>query len=201
MIKNIIFDLGNVLLSFKPEDYLKLHTRDTARINTFLNKITRSQTWWKLDQGLITMREAENYFLNTYPEETDLLIPFLANWMDILKPIDKNIQIVKELKQNGYKLYVLSNFIKEAYEHVKHIHNFFVLFDGKILSWEIKLTKPDIRIYETLIEIFNINPQESVFLDDIRGFLTHAKKLGMKVIWVKLDTDIREKLRELNVKI
>ncbi len=201
MIKNIIFDLGNVLLSFKPENYLKQYTRDTARINTFLNKITRSQTWWKLDQGLITMREAENYFINTYPEETDLLIPFLANWMDILKPIEKNIQVLKDLKQNGYKLYIVSNFIKEAYEHVKRIYDFFTFFDGKILSWEIKVIKPDIRIYKALIETFNINPRQSVFLDDIKGFLTPAKNLGMKVIWVKPDTDIREKLRELNVRV
>ncbi len=199
LIRNIIFDLGNVLLSFKPEDFLMQYTTDLNRIDGFLSKITRSQTWWQLDQGLITMKKAEAFFNQKYSEELDLLIPFYANWMNMLKPIAKNVQFLNELKRKDYKLYVLSNFIKEAYEYVSKQYNFLKVFDGKILSWKEKVVKPDLKIYKKLIEKYQINPQESVFLDDIKGFLKPAESLGMKTIWIKQNTDIRKELRKLDI--
>lgn len=180
---------------------MKQYTEDSTRINTFLSKITRSQKWWQLDQGLLSMNEAENYFINEYPEEMDLLVPFLSNWMDILTPIDKNVQLLKTLINNDYNLYILSNFIKEAFDHVKKLYNFFDLFDGIILSYEVKAIKPDIKIYDKLIKHFKLDSNESVFLDDIRGFLKPAEYLGMKTILVTPDMDIRQKLKELDVKI
>ncbi len=201
MIKNIIFDLGNVLLSFKPEKFLLRYIDDLKRINSFVSKVTRDKIWWQLDRGIISIDKVKSLFFNQYPEERDLLILFFDHWMEMLTPIKNNIKILRELKQNGYKIYVLSNFIKEAFEFVEIRNDFFSLLDGRVISSEEKVIKPEKAIYEVLLKRYNLIPEECVFMDDVQGFLKPAKQLGMFTIWVRPNTNLRAELKKLSVKI
>ncbi|MHA1489988.1 MAG: HAD family hydrolase [Promethearchaeota archaeon] len=201
MIKNIIFDLGNVLLSFKPDEFLLRYIDDLKRINSFVSKVTRNQIWWQLDRGTISIEKVKALLFNQYPEERDLLILFFDHWMEMLTPITKNIKILRELKENGYNIYVLSNFIKEAFEFIEIQNDFFSLLDGRIISSEERVIKPEKKIYEVLLERYNLIPEECVFMDDIQGFLKPAKELGMFTIWVRPNTNLRAELKKLLVKI
>jgi len=201
MINNVIFDLGNVLLYYKPEELLLKYTEDKKRIDVFLSKVPRSDTWWQLDQGLISMKEAEQIFINKYPEELDLLIPFLNHWMNILTPIEENVILLRDLKQRKYKVFALSNFIKEAFEFVSSKYDFFSLLDGRVISSEEKVIKPDKAIYQILLKRYDLEAKNCIFLDDVPGFLKPAKELGMSTILVRPGINLRQKLRKFNIKI
>ncbi len=201
MIKNIIFDLGNVLLNFKPREFLLRYTEDLELINDFITKVFGSETWLKLDRGLISMENAKNIFINKYPETKDLLIQWFDHWLEILTPIKTNVEILRELKQIGYKIYVLSNVLKEAFNHVKARHDFFNLLDGRVLSCEEKVLKPEEAIFEILLQRYNLTPKECVFLDDYATNLEPAKKLGMHVVIIRPETNLKAELRRLNVNI
>jgi len=199
MITNIIFDLGNVLLKFQPNEFLLRFTDDVEYIDQFVPKIFRSPTWLELDRGTISVEDAKNTFISQYPEEEDFLTLFFNHWMEMLTPIEKNIEILKALRALGYKTYILSNYIKEAYTFIEKKYNIFTLFDGEIISGFEKTIKPEKAIYLLLLNRYHLIPEECLFIDDVLFFLKPAKKLGMKTIWNKPETDLREELRKYKI--
>lgn len=201
MIKNIIFDLGNVLLKFKPEEFLLRYSTDKEFIQDFIFKVIRSPIWLNLDRGTISIEDAKNIFITNYPDDNNLIELFFSHWMEMLTPINENVKILQDLKSNGYKIYVLSNFIKEAFDYVQNHYEFFSIFDGKIISCKINVVKPEPKIYDELLDKFHLNPKECVFIDDIKSFLTYAKKLDMKTILHLPHTDLRSELQKLGVVI
>ena len=199
MIKNIIFDLGNVLLNYKPMELLLRFTTNQERINGFISKVSFSRTWFELDRGTLSLKKAEEILASRYPEERDLLIPYFEHWLEILTPIEERIELLAPLKKKGYKLFILSNFIEEAFKHVTEQYEFFSLFDGRVISYEEKVIKPEKLIYEILVNRYSLIPQECVFLDDHSSFLKPAKQLGMSTILVHQNTDLLKEFRKIDV--
>ncbi len=199
MIKNIIFDLGNVLLNYKPMEFLLQFTKDQERINSFISKVSFSRTWFELDRGTLSLKKAREILSSRYPEELDLLVPYFEHWLEILTPIQGRIEILEPLKKKGYKLFILSNFIEEAFHHVIEQYNFFSLFDGRVISYEEKVIKPEKAIYDILVSRYNLIPQECVFLDDHSSFLKPAKQLGMSTILVHQNTDLQVEFRKIDI--
>ena len=199
MIKNIIFDLGNVLLKFQPSEFLLRFTNDVEYIDQFVAKIFRSSTWMDLDRGTISLEVAKNNFISKYPKEEAFLTLFFNHWMEMLTPIEENVKFLKGLRDLGYKTYILSNFIKETFTFIQNNYDIFQLFDGQIISGFEETIKPEKAIYELLLSRYNLLPEESLFIDDVLFFLKPAKKLGMKTIWNKPETDLQEELRKFNI--
>ena len=199
MIKNIIFDLGNVLLKFQPSEFLLRFTNDVEYVDQFVPKIFRSSLWMELDRGTISIEDAKNKFVSQYPKEEEFLTLFFSQWMEMLAPINKNIEILKEVRALGYKTYILSNYIKEAYTFIEKKYEIFTLFDGQIISGFEKTIKPEKAIYLELLNRYRLIPEESLFIDDVLFYLKPAKKIGMKTIWNKPETDLREELRKFDI--
>ncbi|MFX1478997.1 MAG: HAD family hydrolase [Promethearchaeota archaeon] len=200
-IRNIIFDIGNVLLYWQPAQFLTQFTDDQNRINKFVSNVIKNSLWSNLDRGTISLEYARNEYLAKYPEESELLTSFFSHWMEMLTPIRENIEILYELKSNKYSLYLLSNFIKEALDFMQDRFNFFTIFDGKAISCQIKYIKPELQIYKYLITKYNLDPEECVYIDDISPYLTQASNLKMRTIHYLPHVDLREELRKLGVKI
>ncbi|MBY9012638.1 MAG: HAD family phosphatase [Candidatus Lokiarchaeota archaeon] len=201
MIKNIIFDLGNVLLRFQPSEFLLRFTGDIGYIEQFIPKIFRSTVWLDLDRGTISLENAKDNFISKYPKEKDFLTLFFNHWMEMLTPIEENIKILKELRNLGYKTYILSNFIKETFTYIENNYDIFSFFDGQIISGFEKTIKPEKEIYMRLLNQYRLIPEECLFIDDVLFFLKPAKKLGMKIIWNQPKTDLREELRKFDIPI
>ena len=201
MIKNIIFDLGNVLLNFKPNEFLLRFTDDVEYIDQFVSKIFRSPVWLDLDRGTISIEDAKNNFISQYPKEVDFLTLFFNHWMEMLTPIEENIKILKDLRDLEYSTYILSNYIKEAYIFIQNKYDIFSLFEGQIISGFEKTIKPEKAIYLKLLNRYHLIPEESLFIDDVLFFLKPAKKLGLKTIWNQPKTDLREELRKFDILI
>lgn len=200
MYKNIIFDLGNVLLSFNPKEYLNSKIGENRRERVF-KEIFLSKEWVKLDEGTITEIEAiEAISLRNEAYREDIKRAF-ENWYDILVPIDESVELLKELKEKGYKLYYLSNFHDIAFKNVKEKYDFFNLFDGGVVSSEDKLLKPDERIYEVILNRYNLLPKESIFIDDMKINVEAAKEANIEGLVFENTNKLKEDLKALGVDI
>ncbi|MBU3110284.1 HAD family hydrolase [Clostridium lacusfryxellense] len=199
MIKNIVFDLGNVLLNFNPLVYLNSQISDKVKVQQIYEEIFKSKEWLMLDRGIITEVEAIKEICNRSTDNSELIKLVMHNWYQLLTPIEDTVEILKELKHKDYRLYFLSNFHLLAYEDVTKRYGFFKYFDGGILSYKEKLIKPGNDIYNKLIEKCKINPEETIFIDDTLENIESAIKLRFKAILFINSNDLREKLKEYNV--
>jgi FMN phosphatase YigB (HAD superfamily) len=199
--QKIIFDLGNVLLTFKPELFLLKYTDNKETINFFINKITQSHTWLEMDQGRRSVKSARVFFTEKYTEKKPIIDFFFDNWMDIFDIIPDNVQVLEDLNKKGYDCFYLSNFIEEAYEFVSNKFEFFSFFKGGIISALVKMIKPEQQIYLALLQKYQLDPKKCVFIDDIVCFLRPAQKMGFKTIHYSSNCDLRERLKQLGIKI
>lgn len=199
MIKNIIFDIGNVLLEFKPLDYLKRTFNDENIEKLILKEVFGCEEWLHLDRGTLTQDEAIKIITTRNPNHEVHIKKCMDNWIDILTPIESTIRILKDLKEKGYKLYLLSNFHSLAFETVYAKYDFFKNFDGGIISYKEKLVKPEAEIYTKLLDTYKLTAEECLFIDDTLVNIEAASKLGIKTLHYK-DCDSLEKNLDICLK-
>lgn len=196
-IKNVIFDVGNVLLEFKPKLYLeKIFDHQKTREDIY-EVVFASDEWIELDKGTLSEEEALEIFISKTPHLEKELKLLWSNWHDIFEPIEDNISVLRFLSENGYQLFVLSNFHKKAFEVVEKRYDFFDLFHGKTVSGFINQLKPDYEIYHTVLNDHNLTPHETVFIDDTEKNIKAAKELNIHGIHLTKDMDLKSMIHEL----
>jgi HAD superfamily hydrolase (TIGR01509 family) len=182
MVKNIIFDLGNVLISFKPSEYFDKNNYPQAIKATILSDIFASEEWQMLDNGAITTPDA----IDTIAKKSSLKREEIAHIFnlrtDLMFPLDPNVRLLPALKKRGFKLYYLSNFPLDIFDEVRNGYFFFRYFDGGLISAEAKSSKPDPAIYKILFDKYSLLAEESLFIDDNEENVRTAESLGMKAI-------------------
>jgi glucose-1-phosphatase len=180
MIKNIIFDLGNVLISFRPAEFLEKIKYPEILRTTIIADIFGSREWAMLDNGDINTRQA----IESISRKSSLRKEEIEHVFNLRKklmfPLDLNVKLLPGLKKQGFKIYYLSNFPIDIFEEIKSGYFFFKHFDGGVISSEVKFSKPDRRIYEIIIEKYSLNPGECLFIDDLETNVRSAESTGMK---------------------
>jgi len=199
MIKNIIFDLGNVLLEFQPEKYLKDKGLDDDNIEFIKKEIFLSEEWIHLDKGTLTREEANAIITKRNPDKSELLSVHMNDFCNMFKPIECNVEALRKLKEKKYNIFYLSNFHEEAFLTVYNQYEFFKCFDGGVVSAHVKMLKPEHNIYQELIKETNIIPEESLFIDDTEVNTDAAKELGFDVIHLPDPIKLSEKLKQKNL--
>lgn len=196
MIKNVVFDLGNVLLSFIPSEYFD-KKRYPENIKTrILSDIFHSEEWQMLDRGEITTEEVIDIIALRSSLKRDEIAHVFNLRTDILYPLDNNIKLLPILKKRGYRLYFLSNFPMDIFEEVTSGYYFFKYFDGGVISAHAKSSKPDSLIYKILIEKYSLIPEECLFIDDLEINVKASETLGMKGITTLGSLDISKEIEE-----
>ncbi|WP_026881517.1 HAD family hydrolase [Clostridium akagii] len=198
MYKNVIFDIGNVLLDFKPEEYLRTKIKEADKVLEVYKEVFQSEEWVMLDRGTLTEKEAISILINRSKNGDFIKLAF-EDWYDLMTPIEGTVKILKELKKAKYKIYFLSNFQLLAFENVTKRYDFFKLFDGGVVSYKEKLIKPEENIYKKIIERYQLKPEESIFIDDVQANIDGAEKLNFGTILFEKSTDLREKLKNHNI--
>lgn len=178
-IKNIVLDMGNVLLSWEPEAFSRRaagNEEDAAVLNSALFD---TPEWILKDAGQIDDGEVLRISLARTPERLhDTLRALFAQWPGWMAPIPGAEAFTRKVKEAGLKLYLLSNAGKR-FPRAMEKQPFYPRFDGMMVSAHEKVAKPDPRIYQRLYERFSLLPGECLFVDDMAANVEAAERTGM----------------------
>ena len=202
-IKNIVFDMGRVLLHFSTEDVISPYFPDPEEHARVYETIYGSGDWVLLDDATLTEDEAMARWKRKLPVEWHARLEELfERWPETMTPIEGMEELVRELKAAGYGCYVLSN-ASVRFEKYYREKPVFSLMDGLFVSAFYKMLKPDPAIYLRMCEEFSIDPEESVFIDDVAANINGAASVGMRGIqFPTYDVPaLRENLRRAGVQI
>lgn len=197
-MKNIIFDIGNVLLSFQPNEYLGQYY-DEQTMGDLMEIIFASNEWVELDMGTMMIADVIESLSQKNPHYQKDIAFVLNNWTDMLQPIQENVDLIYPLKEKGYSLYLLSNFHSEAIQTMFQHYDFFDLFDGAVISAHENVVKPDESIYKILLERFDLHPQDSLFIDDSLANIHTGQRLGIEGIHLPYLANLKKELQKLHI--
>lgn len=208
MIKNIIFDMGNVLIMFYPEKTFSKYLPDKKDVDMIHNVFYKSGVYRECDRGTKTYAEVIDEVSPELPEHLVELLKklYLENCFGKteMPPFPEMYDLITELKANGYKTYLLSNAGFDFYEYSPE-KPAIALMDGKIISCEHKVLKPEKEIYKILFNTYSLDPSECIFIDDVEENIEGGKKCGMDgIVFSPSFEDVsvlREKLRNKGIKI
>jgi len=195
MIKNIIFDLGNVLISFRPSDFFDKLNYPANIKSTILSDIFGSKEWLMLDNGDINTSQAIDAIAAKSSLKKEEIVHIFNLRTEIMFPLEQNVRLLPELKKQGYRLFYLSNFPLDIFDEVKNGYYFFKYFDGGIISADVKCSKPDRRIYEILMNLYSLDPVESLYIDDVEANVKGAESTGMTGFVTHGSAEISSELR------
>ena len=195
-MKNIVFDLGRVLLSYEPLEYLKKYYKNYDELNEIIFK---NPLWLKLDEGTLTKEEFIEEVTQKYPEYTHEIKEIMDNWIELLTPIKENVKLLSILKDKGYDLYVISNFHKDAYNRYLKNESWTDLFNGMIISANEKIMKPDLKIFNLFLNRYNLNSDETLFIDDSMPNIKACEKVGIHGLYLPDSSLLKTKLEELHI--
>ncbi len=201
MIKNIIFDIGNVLLGFDNKRFFERFGYDETMVERLHQATTLSPQWNELDKGVLDYDEVVQLFIKNAPDLEQDIRKIFADLSGMLIRYDYAIDWIKEFKNQGYKVYYLSNFFQKAQLECAETMDFLPYLDGGILSYQEKVTKPDAKIYQLLLKRYNLKAEESVFLDDTEKNVLAARKEGIHGIVFRSKEQASDELRKLGVNI
>jgi len=195
LIKNIVFDLGNVLLDFDPERYLEALGYQGKVKEQLKSEIFKTDEWLMLDRGTISQEEAVEIWQQRNPDLRGEIADVMTDWEKILTLKKESLEILESLAAKNYNLYILSNFHEKAFTYVSNKYNFFDYFDGKVISADIGMIKPDPEIYEHLLNKFNLEAGTTLFIDDSQKNIAAAINKGIRVIHFKDAASLKEELK------
>ena len=196
MTKNIVLDMGQVLIRWSPEIYLDHGNFSEEDRALLLKEVFRSVEWVQLDRGSITLEQGVAAMRARLPEHLHAAAwDYGVDWYRWpMVPMPGMAELVRELKGKGYGLYVLSNAGIDMREHFPRIPGA-ELFDGLLFSSEHLLIKPQHEIYEKLFETFSLKPEECLFVDDSVANIEGALVCGMDGIVFRGDvSELRTEL-------
>lgn len=196
MIRNIIFDLGNVLISFRPSEYFDKKNFPRELKEKILSDIFGSTEWLMLDNGEITTEFAIDEISKKSSLKREEIARIFNLRLDLIFPLDTNTRVLPGLKERGFKLYYLSNFPLDIFDDVRSGYYFFKYFEGGLISAEAGYSKPDKKIYEAFFEKFAVKPEECLFIDDLEANIISGQSAGMKVLFTNGSLEIADDIEK-----
>jgi putative hydrolase of the HAD superfamily len=181
MIKNIVFDVGQVMMYYTPALYInRLGIYDEEDIKILIKEVFDSAEWCATDSGRLSSEEAAKIVSKQLPAHlVPAAEPLMAHWWEgEITPVPGIEPLIRELKSLNYGIYMLSNASQNIYKYMDRIPGA-ELFDGKIISADHLMLKPQTEIYRELYSRFNLVPAECFFIDDVPANIEGARLTGM----------------------
>ena len=180
MYRNIVFDIGGVVVNYNPKDYLADRFFNEKLEKKLYDAVFGSAEWGLLDSGEITWTQAKEIFMRR-GRQRDMVVEMqclLDEWVDMFTTKKAVVTLMRILKKKGFNLYYLSNISRETFYYLSG-RSFWRVFDGGIASFEVKACKPDPKIFEALLKKYNLQPEETIFTDDHRENSLAAFEAGI----------------------
>lgn len=182
MIKNIIFDVGNVLVEYNPDGLMRRLGFDEETLQAVNQAVFQNELWNESDRGVLSPEELLEAFIANNPAYEKEIRQVIDAVGDTISLMPYTVEWVKGLKERGYHLYILSNYAEYTYEKTSHKMEFLPYMNGVVFSYRCKLIKPEKEIYEYICKTYELKPEESVFLDDREDNVQAARNMGMNGI-------------------
>ena len=177
MLKNIVFDLGGVVVAHNEEGFRE-------KLGKFFDFVFGPDMkcvpsfWCDYDLGLLTIDETAAEVAKFRDCDAATAKAHMLQAISLQEEVEPTVELIKELKAKGYRLYVLSNMSKEYIEYLRKLP-VFEYFDYQAVSCEQHLGKPDHKFYEYLLSHCNLVPSETIFIDDRKDNVEVAAELGI----------------------
>lgn len=196
----IIFDLGAVLIDWNPLHVYSNYFESEEKKDYFFQNICTPDWNEEQDAGR-SIVAATQELVAKFPEWEQPIRDFYGRWTEMLGgPITESVAIFKDLKEKGrYKIYALTNWQASLFEIALVRYNFLHWFDGRVVSGEEKTRKPFAEFYQRLLNRYQVNPAQAVFIDDNLRNIKGAETLGIKSIHFKNPAQLRAALKELDL--
>jgi 2-haloacid dehalogenase len=194
-----VFDLGGVLIDWNPRYLYRKLLADDAAVETFLTEICSQE--WNSEQDLgRSWSEAVESLAREHPDQRALIAAYRERWEEMLGgPIDESVALLAELRASGLPLFALSNWSAETFPIALSRYSFLSWFTGIVISGEVRLAKPDPRVFRHLLDRFGLDAASTVFVDDSRRNVEAAAELGMIAIEFRDASELRVELAALGV--
>lgn len=197
MIKNIVFDIGNVLADFCWKDHIRGMGYAGETAERIGNAMMQSPVWNELDRGVWTDEELLAGFIANDPGIEEPIRRVYSDLSTLVREKSGSSDWIRSLKAEGYRVYYLSNFSGRVKREAAGQLTFLEEMDGGIMSYAVRMVKPDPGIYQELFCRYGLLPEESVFLDDSPANVETAGKLGMYGILVESQEQAKAELKRL----
>ena len=183
MIKNVIFDYGNVLVDWNPAYlFLPVFNGDEEKCRFFTDNICNREWFTRMDRGE-DMDTCVAELQAQHPEYADAIALFRDRWFDMCHgDIPGMLEIIQDLKQKGYGVFGLTNWPAATFAEARRRFKTIGSIDNYVVSSSVHLAKPEPAIYQLLLSKYNLKAQESVFIDDRADNVNGAMALGMSGI-------------------
>ena len=179
MIKNIIFDFGNVIAPWDPQRMYDKYFGDKRKSAWFVENICPIEWHSSVDKG-VPVAEVVDERQKEFPQWRKEIALYFERWEEMFGPETPGIyDFMASLKQRGFKVYGLTNWSDELFPRTEKMYPAFTLLDGYVISGAEKILKPDLEIYRRLLGRFDIKGEESVFIDDNPDNVEGARKAGI----------------------
>ena len=201
MIKNILFDMGSVLLRFDPAYFVSKLPLSPEDREALVREVFRSADWVRLDRGVSTQQQVVDAACSRLPERLHGAVPKLVlHWDDERLEVPGMFELVRELSENGYTLYLLTNASLRHHEYWPKFRYAPFFGDRIMLSAEWKLLKPEREFYDKALELLKFDPAESLFIDDLPTNIEAGERSGIPGVVFYGDVPLlRQRLREHGV--
>ncbi|KXW51287.1 hydrolase [Streptococcus pneumoniae] len=196
---NIIFDLGNVLIEWNKEKILSKICKNDLEYNLFNQCVFQSNLWIDLDNGKISLEFLENQLIDEMGHQyQDQIHELVWNWFNYVDLYDEVYELIKQLKKKNFQIYVLSN--TSSIFHIlldSVLSKVSSVLDGYVISCEVKMMKPQKEIYLSLVNKYQLDIKDCIFLDNLEENVEAARTLGIKAFQIKERKEISNILKDL----
>jgi len=200
MIRNVIFDLGGVLIDWNPRYLYERIFETTEEMDYFLQNVC-SPEWNDHQDAGRPLDLATEILVKDFPEYESAIKAYYDRWTEMLGgAISSTVTLLKEVKDSGnVRLFALTNWSAETFNETRSIFPFLHWFEGILVSGEEKIKKPDRRIYALLLSRYNLVASETVFIDDNIHNIRAAEEIGFQTIHFENSEQVRSILRNKGV--
>lgn len=199
-IKNIIFDLGGVLIDWNPDYVFKEVFIDDEKLAWFYREIC-TMDWNENQDAGYPLKKATEERIALFPQYEDWIRMYYGRWEEMLgESIQGTVDLLKQCVESpALKVVALTNWSAETFPIALKKFDFLQWFEGIVVSGEEMTRKPFPDIYQTTLKRFDLKPEQSLFIDDNKRNIEAAKALGIHCIHFSSPQQLEKELKKLNV--
>ena len=179
---SVVFDLGGVLIDWDPRHVYRDLISDEAEMENFLENVV-GPAWNRQQDAGRSIADANAELMAKHPEKRELIEAYYGQFDTMMKgPIEGTVSVLEDLAANGVPVYALSNWSAETFPLAQERFDFLKLFKGIVISGHEGLRKPDSALFDLLCDRFELEPEDTLFIDDARPNVEAAEKLGFYTV-------------------